>query len=112
MRLALIFAATEGPYWLSHVYRTTLSAAEEKGRALLLAATAQSDAHHVFVDSDGKITTVHPLATQESDFDLWNDADFVKLLEKVPLRSSRNEHANLHHIPKDIATRLCQQFDV
>lgn len=53
-------------------------------------------------------------ATQESDFDLWDDADFVQLLEPEAsaLELHENEHASLRLklIPKDVTTRLRQQL--
>jgi len=55
-------------------------------------------------------------ATQEQDFDIWNNTDFVNLLrsEGTEMELHENQHATLHLkiIPKDVTDRIRQQLGI
>jgi hypothetical protein len=55
-------------------------------------------------------------AVEENDFDLWDNQDFIKLLEEegVEVELHESEHATIHLklIPKDATDRIRRQLGI
>jgi Carboxypeptidase regulatory-like domain len=77
---------------------------------------AQLDQSHHFSLEELRPGRYLAFASQEEDAELWDNSDFVKLLEtegtQVELHESENATVHLKLIPKDVTTRIRQQLGI